>query len=244
MEGAVIMKFLKSLQINALIMAIIYVGLGLLFILMPETVTASIAIILGIVLLVAGVVYIINYFRRWDIEYRSNGLAIGILFIFGALFLFFQSNLIEMIIPLLLGLAVVVSGTIKLQNAIVLYKTRERMWIPVLVLAVICLVLGFVIMIDPFGTLSALVIVIGIGLMLSGLSDLVIIILMAHNTAKLERAEKAPRVAKHKRHAEPVVEDVPIAPVVETPAAPVAPEPVVEPPVASPVEPTQEGDTV
>lgn len=184
------MKTLKSLQINALVTAIVYVGLGLVFVLVPNIVTSSVAIILGVALALAGVVYIIDYFRKWDIEYRSNGLAIGILLLFSSLFLFFQSDVIATVIPLLLGFAVVVSGTIKLQNAIVLYKAKEKMWIPVLVLAGVCLILGLIIMFDPFAAMTGLIILIGVSLLVSGLTDLVIIFLMSRRTKQLRAAGK------------------------------------------------------
>lgn len=182
------MKFFKNLQINALVTAIVYIVLGVLFILMPDVVSQSIAIIVAAALLVAGAVYIIDYFRRWDIEYRSNGLAIGILMVFAAVFLFLQRDIIAAIIPLLLGFAVIVSGTIKLQNAIVLSRVKDKMWVATLVLSLLCLVLGILIMANPFTSLNVLIILIGVSLLISGLSDLVIIFMMSRKAGKIEAA--------------------------------------------------------
>lgn len=185
------MSFLKNLQINALVTALLYVALGLLFILLPEAVAASISIIVAASLLIAGILYVVNYFRTWDIEYRSNGLAIGILLIFAAAFLFFQREIVTAIIPLLLGFAVIISGALKLQNAIVMSRAKVRIWLPTLILAIVCLILGFIIMLDPFRSLSALIIMIGVSLLVSGLTDLVILILMA-------RRKKAIAAAGHR----------------------------------------------
>lgn len=182
------MKFFKNLQINSLVTSIIYIALGLIFILLPEMVTRMLSVIVGIVLAITGVAYIISYFRHWDIEYKSNGLAIGLLFIFGALFLVFQNNVIAAIVPMLLGFAVVVSGAIKLQNAIVLNKAKEKLWIPVLVLAGITLALGVIIMINPFAVTRTLIIFIGASLFVSGVTDLVIIFLMSRRSEELQRA--------------------------------------------------------
>lgn len=182
------MRFLKELKINTLITAIVYVVLGLLFILLPEAVSKSIAIILGLMMTLLGLAYIIDYFRKWDIEYKSNGLAIGILLIFGALFLLFQGEIIVTIIPLILGFAVVVSGTVKLQNAIVLNRAKESIWLSVLVLAIISLALGFIIMINPFVAFTALIVFIGIGLLVCGVTDLVIIFLMSRRSKELKAA--------------------------------------------------------
>lgn len=184
------MKRFKSLRINMLATSIVYVLLGLVFIIWPEVVTQSIAVIVGVMLALAGVVYIIDYFRKWDIEYRSNGLAIGILLLFGALLLLLQSNLLAAALPILLGFAVVVSGTVKLQNAVVLYKAKERAWVPVLVMAGVSLIFGIIIMVDPFTALYALIVFIGVALLISGLTDLAIIILMAHRSKQLRAAGK------------------------------------------------------
>lgn len=182
------MNILKSLKINALASAILYVILGLAFILWPDFVTTSITVILGVALVIAGIVYIIDYFRRWDIEYKSNGLAIGILLLFAALFLFLQSNIIVAAIPVLLGFAVIISGTIKLQNAIVLNKAKDPLWKYVLILALVCFALGIVFIINPFATTRVLIIVIGVGLLLSGLTDIAIILLMSRKAKEFGRA--------------------------------------------------------
>lgn len=182
------MKFLKGLKINALITAIVYVALGVAFIVVPDIVLEYVPIVLAVAMALIGVYYIIDYFRKWNIEYRSNGLAIGILLMFAALFLFIQRDIIVAAIPVLLGFAVVVSGAIKLQNAIVLNRTKDSLWIAVLVLALISLVLGVIFIVNPFATSRTLVIVIGVGLLISGLSDLVIIILMSHHMRTMKKA--------------------------------------------------------
>lgn len=179
------MNVLKGLKINALATAILYVLLGLAFILWPDVVTTSITVVLGVALVIVGIVYIIDYFRRWDIEYKSNGLAIGILLLFAALFLFLQSNVIAGAIPVLLGFAVIISGTIKLQNAIVLNRAKDPVWKYILILAAVCFVMGAVFIIDPFATTRVLIIVIGVGLLISGLSDLIIILLMSRKAKNL-----------------------------------------------------------
>lgn len=185
------MKLIKGLKINALVSAILYLALGILFVALPEVVIQWIAIIAGVALVLAGIACIIDYFRKWDIEYRANGLAIGILLLFAALFLFLQSDLIVQAIPILLGFAVVVSGTIKLQNAIVLYKVRDNMWKWVMALAALCLVMGVIFMVNPFATTHVLVVLIGVGLIVSGVTDLVIIFLMSRRADELSRAGRS-----------------------------------------------------
>lgn len=181
----------RKLKINALITAILYVVLGVLCIVFPSVVLDFIAVILEAMLVIAGIVYIIVYLRTWEIEYRSNGLAIGILLIFCALFLFLQREIVASMLPMFMGFAIVISGALKLQNAIVLSRAKDRLWIPTLVLALVCLGLGAVVMANPFASLHALIVLIGVSLAISGLTDLVIIILMSRRTSELTSARKA-----------------------------------------------------
>lgn len=192
------MKFLRKLKINTLITSLLYVALGLVFILLPEAVQYYVPLVAGVLLALLGIIYIIDYFRAWDIEYTSNGLAIGILLLFGALFLFLQDDAIMAAIPVLLGFAVVISGAVKLQNAIVLNRAKNGGWVYVLILALICLALGALFIVDPFVSSQVLIIVIGAGLLFSGVSDLIILLLMKYRFKDGDQAD-APRKEKPRR---------------------------------------------
>lgn len=182
------MRFLKKIQINALVTAVLYLVLGLLFVLLPGVTMQTICYILAASLAIGGLAYVIDYFRTWDIEYRSNGLAIGILAIVASLFLFIKTQSVIEMIPILLGFAIIVSGVIKVQNVIVLYKVRDKAWIFVLITAILCLALGVILIENPFAAARTLVIIIGVGLLFSGITDLAIIILMSRRAKELKKS--------------------------------------------------------
>lgn len=173
------MKLFKKVKINALTTAIAFVVLGLVLILLPGITEWTICYIIAAALFLLGALYIIDYFRVWDIAYRSNGLAIGMLGVLGALFFLLRMDVVARLVPLLLGAAVIVSGVLKLQNAIVLFKIKDKGWaVTLLALSALCLVFGFLVMEDPFASPVARVVVMGSGLLFSGLTDLVIIFVM------------------------------------------------------------------
>lgn len=181
------MQFLKKIRINALVTAALYVVLGLLFVLLPGLTMQTICYIMAAALALGGVVYIIDYFKAWDIEYKPNGLATGILALLGALFLFLKTEVVIAAIPVLLGFAVIVSGVLKVQNTVVLYRQKDKGWIFVLVLAVLCLIVGIVLIENPFTVARTLVVIIGAGLLYSGVSDLVIVFVMTKKVRDIKK---------------------------------------------------------
>ena len=151
------MSFFQKLKINALVAALAYLVLGILFVLFPGIAMTTIC----------------------------NGLAIGILALMGALFLFLKADAFIAIIPMALGFLVIVSGVLKVQNAIVLYKMQCASWLYVLIAAALCILLGIALIENPFGAAATLVTLIGIGLIFSGVSDLTVLMLLARRTKNL-----------------------------------------------------------
>lgn len=166
------MDFVKKMLTGAWISAILYVVFGLLFILLPGLTMRTICYLLALALGIVGIWNIAGFFRASATQNSSNGLARGIILLLCALFLMLKSELVISIIPVVLGFGVVVSGVMKLQNAVSLYKIKSKSWIAVLVTALLCLILGVVLIENPFTAASTLMIFIGIGLLFSGLTDL------------------------------------------------------------------------
>lgn len=179
------MSFFQKLKINALVAALAYLVLGILFVLFPGIAMTTICYLLALGLALVGAVYVVESVRHWQTAYRSNGLAIGILALMGALFLFLKADAFIAIIPMALGFLVIVSGVLKVQNAIVLYKMQCASWLYVLIAAALCILLGIALIENPFGAAATLVTLIGIGLIFSGVSDPTVLMLLARRTKNL-----------------------------------------------------------
>ncbi len=185
------MRLLKWAHGNALMTALLYVILGLLFVVKPDITMRAACYILSAWLLMAGIAYIVDYFRGWSVERRSNALAIGLLSILAALFLLLKTDAAIAAIPVLLGFSVIASGAIKAQNAIVLYKIGNRAWLAALVGALVCLALGVVLIENPFSAAATLVTAIGAGLLFSGVTDLAVTVLLSRKVKALKSAARA-----------------------------------------------------
>lgn len=180
--------FLKKLKFNSLVVAIAYVFLGLLLTFFPAMTTAVVCNILAVALLVSGVAVIIDYFKSASVESKSNGLAIGLFAILIAVFLFFQAETVLMVIPVFLGFAILVSGAIKAQNAIMLMRMKQKEWPIALIAALVCFVLGELVIFNPFAVLSTLMLFMGISLIVSGLSDIALLMLLTKKVKDIRKA--------------------------------------------------------
>ena len=84
--------------------------------------------------------------------------------------------------PFILGLLIVISGIVKLQEALDMMKYRADGSVTVLVIAILSLVLGILILINPFGTAELLFRIIGIALIYNGVSDLLTVFYFSRKT--------------------------------------------------------------
>ena len=87
-------------------------------------------------------------------------------------FLLMRPEIIVGFLPVLLGIAIVIAGAVKIQQSMDLLRAGYRRWWLVLLLAALALAAGVVLLINPFEAASTLVLMIGIVLIYNGVTDL------------------------------------------------------------------------
>lgn len=165
---------LKKLKANYVTTGIIYVILGLLLLLIPGTIQDTISLILGLAIVAMGVFNLVLYFATLDsfIWYQSDFL-LGIIEVVFGLFIITNPRILISFIPLIFGLILLVHGINGIIQAMSLRKYENIRWVSSVVLNIISMVLGFVIMLNPFGTIELLLRIIGICLIYSGINDFI-----------------------------------------------------------------------
>ena len=149
---------------------LIVAGLVLLF--FPVTTTKMIAYIAAAMLLFMGIGQVIGYFRY---EPGSGRYSSGLL-------IYYKAEVVVSIIPIILGVVILFSGFSKLQQAVDLARMKARRWTTVLATACLNLILGGVIIFNPFSTAMTLLRFVGIGLLYSGISDIVSTLYISRET--------------------------------------------------------------
>ena len=160
--------------------------------LVPETMQKTLGYVIGIVLIVAGLISIICYLLRDAKEnYYHNEFVFGLVgMVLGAAVLY-KVEVIISLIPFILGILVLFSGCSKLQDAIDLKRLGYGSWIGMLVVAVINIILGIVLICNPFQAAIVLFRVLGVGLIISGVSDCFSTIYFARKFHKFKQEQDA-----------------------------------------------------
>lgn len=168
------MKLLKQLKWDTLLMGALYILLGIVALVIPETMERLLGFLIGVVLIIAGAVSMISYLLRDAHQnYYHNDFLHGLLGILLGIVVLYKVDIIISLVPFLLGTLVLVSGLSKLQDVIDLKRLEYGNWILMLVLAVINIMLGLILIFNPMAAASLLFRLIGIGLIFSGITDCV-----------------------------------------------------------------------
>lgn len=182
------MPIFKEMKWNLILTACICIVAGLILIFFPEITAKTLALALAIFLLGLGLVRVITYFARDpQLGLFQYDLVMGLIYILAGLFILFRTNEIISLIPFLLGFVVTISGILKLQNSINLLRVKDRMWPIILVLAALNIIFGVVLLLNPFEAATTLIILLGIALLYSGLSDLITVFLVSHRIRILSK---------------------------------------------------------
>jgi len=181
-----IMKLLKQLKWNLIIMALVCVALGVILILQPKATMTTICYVLAALLILVGVVSLINYMRK-DISgnmYRYD-LVVGLSAILGGILVIIKVEQLTALVPVVLGFLVTISGILKMQNSIDMLRLKHQTWYVAFALAIINIVYGIILLINPFSA-ETLIICIGCGLVYSGATDLYVTISISKRLSDME----------------------------------------------------------
>ena len=180
------MKMLKELKWEAILTGVLYILLGIVALVIPETMQKTLGYLIGIVLIVAGLVSIICYLLRDAREnYYHNEFVL-----LGAVVLY-KVEIVISLIPFILGVLVLCSGCSKLQDAIDLKRLDYGSWLGLLIVAAINIILGVVLIYNPFKAAILLFRVLGVVLILSGAGDCFSTIYFARKLRRFKQEQDA-----------------------------------------------------
>lgn len=165
-------KNLKNFKWETILAALMYVIVGALLVIFPTAIAKSLCYTIAIIVIAIGVIKLISFLIKKEQDgFVRTGLVSGIIFILIGVFIAVKSSVIISIIPFVLGILIAVSGFTKLQNVIQLKKLGENSK-GMLVMALINIVIGLCLAFNPFRAAKWMIVLIGICVLLTGLSDL------------------------------------------------------------------------
>ena len=183
---------MKNKNISKFISSLIYILMGLALILKPELVEDAFCYILSAAAILMGIVKLVAYLAT-KVETRiaedTNGFALGISLILLGLFVLMKSTMFVILIPFVLGFMITFKGIEGIQNVLNLKKFGFGYQKKVMVVSVIIAIFGIVVMVNPFSTLKILLVMLGIGLLASGIFDLIADVVFTRTLKKEENSQ-------------------------------------------------------
>ena len=173
------MKIFKRIKWSYVVLSAMFLLLGIFLVANPETSLIMICRILGAAMAVFGVMKIVLYFIR-----EVEGVAIRFDFaiglfcvVLGALMLWRAPALTD-VLSVMIGLLVLVDSVFKLQVAVDSRRMGAQWWVT-LVCTVVCLVLGVLLVFNPFNGKQVLTIMMGVSLIVDGVQNLCTVVYAA-----------------------------------------------------------------
>ena len=163
----------KKLKWNLILMSVLYLALGVFLLMVPGVALNVVCYALGGVVLVCAVVQLVRYFLVERGIFQSQLTLISGLICLGlGAFLILRSDIVMRILPIVFGLFVIFDSLGRIQNALELRRCEYSSWKGFLLLALLSVVLGIVMIVDPFGAMETLVMAIGVILIVEGALNL------------------------------------------------------------------------
>lgn len=142
------MNYLKKTSWYAVLYSIWALITGILMIMYPQYIVTTLGIFVGAIPIILGIKYIWFYKDNSNVSVGKTTLIIGCILVFVGLFILFNIDAILSFVTYALAAIILVSGIMKVKDALDLKKMRER-WIPLMVFAGICIVLGLLVITMP-----------------------------------------------------------------------------------------------
>jgi len=167
-------SFLNNIRKNSIFALAGFVVLGILLVIFPDKVANIAGYIAGALGIGFGVTKIIGYFSKSpEKNVTVFGLTIGILFALAGIYIITRPHIVSNFIVSVFGVIIMVDGISKMKNALNLKKSGMKNYLAIFITAVVELVLGIVFIINPGLGLHTMLRIIGVVLIIAGISNLV-----------------------------------------------------------------------
>ncbi len=136
-------KYLKKDALETILVSIIFLAVGILIALNPETTIMAVSYVIGGIFILFGIFKIINYislkgnedFFNYDLVFGTIGIIVGIIFIV-------QASLLNTILRIAVAIWLIYSGLIKGNVALKLKKFNIKAWWLALISAILMVLAG------------------------------------------------------------------------------------------------------
>ena len=155
LEDKSVVESLKKRMYSSFIVSILLIIFAIVLLINPDNFIPTAINVFGYVAVFMGILNFVFYFRiPKENRIYSKNLSTGILFILFGIVAFIETEILQEMITILIGGYLVFRNAFRTEIAFMLEEKAKRIWIATTVLSVMNLLLGFLIMINPFTNVS------------------------------------------------------------------------------------------
>lgn len=170
------MEIFKYIRWNGMIMAVLTVAVGLALVINPGFATVSICLLIGWLLLVSGAVSVFLYLRGRKRSFGLGGMVLGVIELALGLFIVIKPEAVAEFLFILFAAILLVHGAVDVRDALSVRRYGDEGWRIPAVLGAVSLLLGLLVLWNPFASASFVMAVIGAALIYDGVSDILILL--------------------------------------------------------------------
>ena len=175
---------------SSMLTSILLLILGVLLIFESEVTITTISYIIGAVLVGAGAFAFIRYVTNNKNAVSTSELDIlyGIVTVILGIIIITNPHAIASIIPIVLGIAIIISSAIKIQYAFDLKNSDNDLWKTTMTIAVISTVCGVVLLFNPFAGAVLIMKIVGIFILIYAVLDIISTYIIKKNVEGFKKA--------------------------------------------------------
>ena len=164
----------KSMKLLNVISGVLLIAVGIYCLCNQDIAAMTAGLMVGIFMLVSGIIEIIVFAATSGVMFGSGWLLLdGVLTVILSLFLLFNQWFTMMSLPFLFTLWLLFSGISRFVSAFDLRAFGVRGWGWVLAIGIILMIAGFICMMDPWVSVAAIGLTVGLVFLLEGVSSIV-----------------------------------------------------------------------
>lgn len=167
------MKKSKNLLSNKLFTGILFLLIGIALIVMPDTAINVALKVIGVLILIACVFRIIDFFKGEKGFASVLGLLFTLVLIVLGVICIITPGWLLNILYIVFGVLLILEGLSSLINSFAVLRKNGFVWIPFAIIAILVIILGVVIILNPSFITKWVYLIIGIVLAISGLVDII-----------------------------------------------------------------------
>lgn len=187
---------MKNLLKSSIVASILLLVLGILLVFESEATIFTISYIVGAILICAGAFALIRFFTKSKNATSIMGLDVlyGIVTIILGCLIIKNPGAIGSLLPIVLGIAIIVSSANKIQYAFNLKNSDNDLWKTTMIISVIGTICGVVLLFNPFAGAVLLMRIVGIFIIVYAILDAVSTFIIKKNVEEFKNVIESARV--------------------------------------------------